>query len=79
MLYQISVAAIPAGSQLTASNTNISIDVNFKTTKVLMVKAGSSYEFALSEVEFYNEYNGNLASNKCKNLDLYTNFSHRPE
>ena len=54
----VTVAAIPAGSQLTASNTNISIDVNFNTKKVLMVKAGSTYKFTLSEVEFLND-NGN--------------------
>ena len=56
----VTVAAIPAGSQLTAGIKNISIDVYFNTTKVLMVKAGSFYKFALSEVEFISCFSGKL-------------------
>ena len=64
---KVTVAAIPAGSQL-FGNTNISIDVNFKTTKVLMVKAGSTYKFGLSEVEFTSCFDGKIISNYGLNL-----------
>ena len=47
----VTVAAIP-GLPLTPGTMNISINISFNTKKVLMVKAGSTYKFAFSEVEF---------------------------
>ena len=46
------VAAIPQDRELTGRR-NVSINVNFSTKKVLMYKYSSSYQFAVSEVEFF--------------------------
>ena len=44
-----------------AGRRNVSINVNFNTRKVLMYKFRSSFQFALSEAEFFN----------CKQLIIY--------
>ena len=47
----VDVAAVQ-GRELTGRR-NVSINVNFNTKKVLMYKYSSSYQFAVSEVEFF--------------------------
>ncbi len=46
------VAAVPPGGE-PAGHRNISINVNFNTSRVLMCKYSSSFQFAVSEVEFF--------------------------
>ena len=46
------VAAVPPGVE-PASHRNISISVDFSTSKVLMYKLSSTFAFAVSEVEFF--------------------------
>ena len=46
------VVAAVQGRELTGRR-NVSINVNFSTKKVLMYKYSSSYQFAVSEVEFF--------------------------
>ena len=53
----VDVASVPPGGE-PAGRRNVSIDVNFTTEKVLMNMYTSSYQFALSELEFF----------KCKQL-----------
>ena len=45
------ISALPL-SQEPARQRNVSITVDFNTRKLLMVKEGSLFKFALSEVEF---------------------------
>ena len=47
----IGIASIPPGGE-PAGRRNISINVNFNTTKVLMYKYSSSFQLAVSEVQF---------------------------
>ena len=47
------IAAVPPGAE-SAGRRNVSINVNFSTSKILMVKLGSTYKLAVSEVEFIN-------------------------
>ena len=47
------IAAVPPGAEL-AGQRNVSISFNFSTTKILMVKLGSDFKLAVSEVEFFN-------------------------
>ena len=49
---QVNVAAVPPDGE-PAGCRNISINVNFNTNKVLMYKFSSSFQFAVSEVEFF--------------------------
>jgi hypothetical protein len=46
------VASVPPGGDL-AGRRSISININFNTMKVLMYKFSSSFQFAVSEVEFF--------------------------
>ena len=55
----VSVASVPPGGE-PAGHRNISINVNFNTRKVLTYKYGSSFHFAVSEVEFL----------RCSKLDI---------
>ena len=48
----VDVASVPPGGE-PAGRRNVSINVNFNTSKVLMYKYKSSYQFAVSEVEFF--------------------------
>ena len=45
------IAAVPLGAE-SAGRRNASINVNFSTTKILMVKFGNYLKLAVSEVEF---------------------------
>ena len=45
------VAAVPPGAE-SAGRRSVSINVNISTTKILLVKLGSTYKLAVSEVEF---------------------------
>ena len=47
----VDIAAVPPGAE-SAGRRNVSINVNFSTSKILMVKLGSAYKLAVSEVEF---------------------------
>ena len=53
------VAAVPPGGE-PAGRRNVSINVNFNTKKVLMYKYSSTFQFAVSEVEFFT------CNNYCK-------------
>ena len=56
---RVDVASVPPGGE-PAGHRSVSINVNFNTKRVLMYKYGSSYMFAVSEVEFFI----------CKQLEL---------
>ena len=47
----VAIAAVPPGEE-SAGRRNISKNLNFSTTKILMVKLGSNFQLAVSEVEF---------------------------
>jgi hypothetical protein len=48
------IASVPPGGEPAGRrNSNISINVNFNTQKVLMYKYSSTFEFAVSEMEFF--------------------------
>ena len=49
---RVDIASVPPGRQ-PAGRMNVDINVNFNTKKVLMYKYSSSYQFAVSEVEFF--------------------------
>ena len=49
----VDIAAVSPGEE-SAGRRNVSINVNFNTTKILMVKLGSTYQLAVSEVQFFN-------------------------
>ena len=49
----VDVTAVPPGGEPADHKKNVSINVNFKTKKVLMYKFSSSHPFAVSEVEFH--------------------------
>ncbi len=51
-LPHVDVAAVPPGAE-PAGRRNVSINVNFNTSRVLMYKHRSSFQFAVSEVEFF--------------------------
>ena len=55
----VDVAAVPPGGE-PAGRKNFSINVNFNTKKLLMYKFSSTFQFAVSEVEFFN----------CKQLSI---------
>ena len=57
--YRVAKVAAVSPDGEPAGRRNISIAANLYTLKVLLSKIGSSYEFAMSEVEFY-EYSGKL-------------------
>jgi hypothetical protein len=46
------IASVPPGGE-PAGRRNVSINVNFNTKKVWMYKYSSSFQFAMSEVEFF--------------------------
>ena len=46
------IAAVPPGAE-SAGRRNVIINVNFSTSKILMVKSGSNFQLAVSEVEFF--------------------------
>ena len=48
----VDVAAVPPGVE-PAGRRNVSINVNFDTRKVLMYKYSSSFQLAVSEVEYF--------------------------
>ena len=48
----VEVAAVPPDGE-PAGHRNVSINVNFFTTKVVMQIFGSSFQLAVSEVEFF--------------------------
>ena len=48
----VEVATVPPDGEL-AGRRSVSINVNFNTRKVLMFKARSDFQFAVSEVEFF--------------------------
>ena len=56
----VNVAAVPPGGE-PAGRRNISINVNFNTKKVLMYKISSTYQLAVSEVEFFQCQSKHLA------------------
>ena len=49
----VDVASVPPSGE-PAGRRNISIDISFNTKKVLMYKFSSNFQFAVSEVEFFN-------------------------
>ena len=49
---RINVASVPPGGE-SADHRNVSINVDFSTSKVLMYKFSSTFAFAVSEVEFF--------------------------
>ena len=49
---------LPAADTGSRGRTNVSVNVNFNTKKVLMVKERSDFTFAVSEVEFFTRCNG---------------------
>ena len=56
----VDIAAVSPGAE-SAGRRNVSINVNFNLRKILMVKLGSTYKLALSEVEFLTRcHNGRL-------------------
>ena len=48
----VNVVTVPPGGE-PAGRRSVSINVNFNTKKVLMYKYSSSFQFAVSEVEFF--------------------------
>jgi hypothetical protein len=50
--YYVDVASVPSGRE-PAGRRNVSINVKFYTKKLLMYKNSSSFQFAVSEVEFF--------------------------
>ena len=48
----VQVAAVPPGGE-PAGRRNVSINFNFNTMKLLMYKIRSSFDFVVSEVEFF--------------------------
>ena len=50
------ISVPPSGKP--AGRRSASINVNFNTTKILMYKYSSSFQFAVSEVEFFTRCNG---------------------
>ena len=57
---RVDVAAVSPGGE-PAGRRNISINVNFNTKKVLMYKFSSTYQLAVSEVEFFQCQSKHLA------------------
>ena len=49
----VSIATVLPGAE-SAGRRNVSINFNFTTRKILMVKLGSDFKLAVSEVEFFN-------------------------
>ncbi len=56
----VDVASVSPGREPTG-HRNVSININFNTKKVLMYKFSSSFQFTVSEVEFFT----------CKNTSKY--------
>ena len=48
----VHIAAVPPGAE-SAGRRSVNINVNFNTRKILMVKITSTYQLAVSEVEFF--------------------------
>ena len=48
----VDIAAVAPGAESTGRR-NISKNLNFSTTKILMVKSGSNFKLAVSEVKFF--------------------------
>ena len=57
----VDIAAVPPGAE-SAGRRNVSINVNFSTTKILMVKSASSFKLAVSEVQFIKQHCGKLVN-----------------
>ena len=49
----VDIAAVPPARAESAGRRSVSINVNFTTSKILMVKFGSDFKLAVSEVEFF--------------------------
>ena len=60
----VEVAAVPAGGE-PAGHRNVSIGYEINTKKILLVKFGSTFSFALSEVEF-------IKGNICESTSVAT-------
>ena len=62
----VDIAAVPPGAE-SAGRRNVSVNVNFSTTKLLMVKSGSNFKLAVSEVDFFI-YNNSKSNSLCRQL-----------
>ena len=58
----VRVTAGPPADSGSRGRTNVSVNVNFNTKKVLMVKDRSNFMFAISEVEYFTRCNGKMMS-----------------
>ena len=54
----VTLTAEPPADSGSIGHRNVSVNVNFNTKKVLMVKEKSEDYFAVSEVEFFTRCNG---------------------
>ena len=61
------IAAVPPSAE-SAGRRNVSVNFNFSTQKILMVKTGSTYKLAVSEVEFFKQYCGKTCSKVKKTM-----------
>jgi hypothetical protein len=52
----VGIASVPLGGDL-AGHRSVSVNVNFNTKKVLIYKYSSSFQFAMSEMEFFRHSN----------------------
>ena len=57
---RVDVAAVPPGGE-PADRRSVSINVNINTGKVLMYKYRSTYQLAISEVEFFSKYHVHIS------------------
>ena len=62
------IASVPPGAE-SAGRRSVSINVNFSTTKILMIKFSSSYKLAVSEVDFF-AYNRKYRS-ECVIINIH--------
>ena len=62
----VDIAAVPLSGE-PAGHRNVSVNFNFNTKKILMIKFINSYTFAVSEVEFFTQYIINHPYSKCLN------------
>ena len=59
----VDIATVPLGAESAGRRSVNNINVNFSTTKILMVKLGSTFKLAVSEVEFFKQSCGKLVNN----------------
>ena len=50
---RVDVTSVPPGGEPAGHRNNVSLSVNFNTKKVLMYKYSSTFQFAVSEVQFF--------------------------